>query len=103
MRIPFAGSLSFIYALSTMTSRYTHLKARLHEANPIEQLRSSRANAHPTCSHMPHIYTYACTHMGTLTGIAGRPSANLWKNPPPMNHNPRVTCIPLLARAQKKS
>lgn len=45
MRIPFAGSLLFIYALSTMTSRYTHLKALLHEANPIEQLRSSRANA----------------------------------------------------------
>ncbi len=28
-----------------MTSRCTHLKARLHEANTIEQLRSSRANA----------------------------------------------------------
>jgi len=55
----------------------------------LSSYRSSNANAHPTCSHMPHIYTYACTHMGTLTGIAGgRPSANLWKNPPPMNHNP---------------
>ena len=28
-----------------MTSRCTHPKARLHEANTIEQLRSSRANA----------------------------------------------------------
>lgn len=28
-----------------MTSRCTHLKARLHEANLIEQLRSSCANA----------------------------------------------------------
>ena len=47
-----------------MTSRCTHLKARLHEANPIEQLRSSpltRGFADEVLSVgcNPHIHRFA--------------------------------------------